>query len=91
MTQPRIQFGRQRTGEGYGMDRKLVTVEDIGALRAHLRANAPYRLEFLAAVVRVLREYGVDIADPVLEGLTLADDAALDLMRGPDVKGLRAK
>jgi hypothetical protein len=73
------------------MDAKQVRVEDVAALRAQLRGNRQYRLEVLAGLVRISREHGIALDDALLENLTFADDAELDLMMGPDVKGIAVK
>jgi hypothetical protein len=61
------------------MGSRLVKIEDIGALRAKLRSNPQYRMEILAAVVSVSRHYNVVLEDVVVQNLTLADEAELEL------------
>jgi hypothetical protein len=73
------------------MNQNRARVEDIGALRAQLRGNPQFRLEVLAALIRIARDHGIALSDGLLEHVTFADEAELDLMLAPDVKGLEAK
>lgn len=70
------------------MNHNRAHVEDIGAFRAQLRGNSQFRLEVLAALVRISRDYGIALSDSLIENLTFADEGELDLMLAPDVKGL---
>ena len=71
------------------MSAEQVPIEDIGALRAQLRGKPKYRLELLAAILKVSRDHHIDLSDELTERLTFADEFELDLMRGPDHKDLR--
>ena len=72
------------------MSEKQLKLKILGRF-AQVRGSAQYRLELMAAVIRVSREYGISISNSVLENLTFADEDELDLMLAPDVKGLDVK
>jgi len=51
---------------------KHKTLREVSALRHHLHINSGLRLEFLASIARLLREYGIKADDELLNSLILA-------------------
>jgi hypothetical protein len=53
------------------------TLREIAALRHNLHINSRLRLEFLASLSKLLREYGISADDELLSSLILAVPAEL--------------
>ena len=52
---------------------KVRRLHAVARLRAELRRNGQLRLEFLAAMARLLREHGVKVEDETLANMVPAD------------------